>query len=897
MSKIRKHVVMRNKALHLLFSFFMNKVSEYETRQLLQEYTLGRLNYKDVFIREIKKAMRPINDIPLKLFGRRNNILSKKRETNKDEIRNIDLIAYIFSNIKGFVEYQYIRRLTHDDIKNMSRFIRYEFFPKDSYVFRQGENSNKFYGLIDGEVQIVETKFTDKLKALRDLNAKLIERERLSDDDKIFFLSGQKYLDNYNNENDGEINYNLNLNDSNMNNNNNNKYVEDDITIRTKNYFVSKDSEDNEINYNDIDFGDSSVSSLNDNDFYLEDITRSKKRRFTLGLKKSRVIAKVKYYKSQTITKFKPNFLKKMNFMNNNYTNRRNYSDKNLNAHGKIEKFAFNSIKNNRKIIKEKRHIKINDNERNNINQLSKNLLVFGKILSEGTCIGDLEMCKKLKRNYSLYCLTDCHLFSLKKEFFDKYILSKIIRSELLKTNFILDKLSVISKEQHFFKLITKIIPKLYHKGQILYTPYDIADYLYLVYKGECAICEAAKNYDNKTDFLSEKPELKIISILNEGGIGGLEGYQKNVNYEKFMVVNSSLTIILKLDITEFDDATYRFRRSLEPLYYQQQRMIYSIQRKGLFFQIGREKNKNDEEKVKFRNDIHQSNIFKDKNKMPIRIQIKNNNDINNNNNNIKKNLFIKCKNNNKTSSPIKTINSMNTISNNYTVSNEAKIYSPIKIFIKQKKLQIEDTTSVLTSFIKDIKNSKSNNITQKSIIDSSINNFDESINANKNKNTIANSTIFKQKKYYSFYHQKFGRNPISLKGYFSQDKNDIKQINRFENIKTNIFKMRSTVNSNIFNFYKQVTNELKNNKNNNPKRLSWDKGKTFTEEKLNKLNENYNNKNNNILNIYSTIRSRKSSFKIKRYPMKLNSNKKPKGIRLSNFNKMMKLPSIKNNN
>ena len=296
MSKIRKHIVMRNKALHLLFSFFMNKVSEYETRQLLQEYTLGRLNYKDVFIREIKKAMRPINDIPLKLFGRRNNILSKKRETNKDEIRNIDLIAYIFSNIKGFVEYQYIRRLTHDDIKNMSRFIRYEFFPKDSYVFRQGENSNKFYGLIDGEVQIVETKFTDKLKALRDLNAKLIERERLSDDDKIFFLSGQKYLDNYNNENDGEINYNLNLNDSNMNNNNNNKYVEDDITIRTKNYFVSKDSEDNEINYNDIDFGDSSVSSLNDNDFYLEDITRSKKRRFTLGLKKSRVIAKVKYY-------------------------------------------------------------------------------------------------------------------------------------------------------------------------------------------------------------------------------------------------------------------------------------------------------------------------------------------------------------------------------------------------------------------------------------------------------------------------------------------------------------------------------------------------------------------------------------------------------------------------
>ena len=117
MNKIRKHLVMRNKAFHLLFTFFMNKVSEYDTKQILQELSLGRLNYKELLIREIKKDIRPINEPTSRVYGRRNNIFTKRKKVSDDEIRNIDLIVYIFSNIKGFVEYKYIRRLTHDDIK------------------------------------------------------------------------------------------------------------------------------------------------------------------------------------------------------------------------------------------------------------------------------------------------------------------------------------------------------------------------------------------------------------------------------------------------------------------------------------------------------------------------------------------------------------------------------------------------------------------------------------------------------------------------------------------------------------------------------------------------------------------------------------------------------------
>jgi hypothetical protein len=422
-------------------------------------------------------------------------------------------------------------------------------------------------------------------------------------------------------------------------------------------------------------------------------------------------------------------------------------------------------------------------------------------------------------------------------------------------------------------------VPKLYDKGQILYTPFDIADHLFLVYKGECAMCETFKPFDNKNEFLLEKPKMKIISILNEGGIGGLEGYQKNVHYEKYMIVNSSLTIILQFDIRDFDDNTCRFRRSLEPLYYQQQRMLYSIQRKGLFFKIGREINKNDEEKIKLKDDIKKSTILKDKNLFAIKFQL--NNNFNPNSTQINKDnitLFNKKKlnpiNNNNTDQKfalnnIKTVDIKQSIPNNSRIMTETKIYSPIKLLIKEKKLEIEDTTSILTSFINENKKLTVTNNQNSPTLESKIKSFDEYMNY-VNKPYLEN-TVFKQKKYYSFYHQKFGRNPISLKGYFSKEKNDI-QINKFNNLKNNILHTRTLIKTNnIFHYYNNFSKSLKN-KDINAKRLSWDK------EKINFFEENVTekeSKSNNKLNIRSSIRARQS-FKLRRFGFNKN-NIKPK--------------------
>ena len=875
MNKIKKHVVMRNKAFHLLYTFFMNKVSEYDTKQLLQELSLGRLNYKEILIREIKKDVRPSNESTSRVYGRRNNLITRK-PTIKEELRNIDLITYIFLNIKGFLEYQYIRRLTHDDIKNMARFIRYEFYPKDTYIFRQGEKCDKFYGVIDGNVQIVEAKYTDKFRALKELMIKIDEREKITEEDKIFFLSGKNYKEEEENEESNNNNIlNFFYDNNNTKTNSNNKYIDDDISIKTKEYFMSKEN-DEEIKNEIFSDDNNSTNSLDEN-FFINNNNYFKNRNYSYNFTRNK-ICRIRYYKMKSISRIVQKYNTSKLTMRNSY-NKKKHSENHLTTKGIVSKLVYKALKKYRKIKKENKLIIINDIEKNNVDFLSKNLMSYGKILTEGSCFGDQEMSKKKKRNYSLLCLTDCHIFSLKKDYFDKYMLSKIIRSEMLKTNFILDKLNVVSKEENFFKLITKIIPSLYHKGHILYTPFDSAHYLYLVYKGECAICETYKPFNDKNEFLSEKPEMKMISILNEGGIGGLEGYQKGINYERYMIVNSSLTIILKLDIRDFDDNTYRFRRSLEPLYYQQQRMIYSTQRKGIYFQIGREINKNNQEKIKLKNDIKKSMKFNDKNKFSSKFLIKNENIKKNND--ISKNNFNDKKYNNQVK-PF--LFNKNNIINNYSVSTEAKLYSPIKLLITQKKLEIEDTTSVLTSFAKGIKNKNINNTQQSSIINSNVKSFDGSLNINSNYSTN-NNTIYKQKKYYSFYHQKYGRNPISLKGYFSQEKNENPKINRYLNIKKSIYKIRGSLNNNIFNFYNEISNNLKTNTNKDINRYSWDKLNLLTEEST----LQNDSKKNNILNVCSSIRTKKTLQK------KISSNNIKHGNnRYSTFN-IRKLPILNN--
>ena len=849
-NRIKKSDVVRNKALNLLYAFFMNKVSEYDTKQLLFELSLGRMDYKELLIREIKKDVRPINGPAPIVYNRRNN-LYKLRKQNMDEMRNIDLITYIFSNIKGFLEYQYVRRLTHDDIKNIARFIKYEFHPQGSYIFRQGDKSNKFYGLINGEIQIIETKFSDKLRHLKEFIIRMDERDKISEEDKIFFLN-QNY----------KIKTNQKSNKNNIDKKKHQQMEEDEISIKTKSYFVSKINNNQDEKYI-INFDDFSTSSLSGN--FNIDINNYDSKKFLRKNKSFNLNRNI--IKEKDKEKEKKNNLMSNNDRINANKNIRRYSCNNLDKKELAAKFAYKSMKKHKIEKNKNKEIILSEEEKENIDFLNKNLMHFGRIISECHCFGEQEMCKKKRRTYSVICLKDSHFFSLQKEYFDKYILGKIIRSELLKTNFLLDKLQVIQKEEHFFSLITKIIPMLYQKGEILYTPFDKADFLYIVYRGECALCETVKPYNNKNDFLYEKPQMKVISILNEGGIGGLEGYQKDNNYEKYMAVNSSFTIILKLDIKDFEDNTQRFRRSLEPLYLQQKRMFFSIKRKGILFEIGREINKSEKEKKKLKREIKESYILKDKNKVTFKIK---SNYIQNINNNLNENDINKKNINNENKvfnygnnlNIFKSFNMKNNNklkNNNNRIFTESKTFSPIKIINKVKKYESDKLNNLLP-----ICGKENNSIHYKDKFQT-INNsnlkikINEDININKN---ISFSPIKSQnnhKKSYSFYHQKHGRNPISLKIHLTQKQEDIHNLVKMrekENICNN--NNKSSLHYNIFNFYKQISADLKNALINRTKEsvLSFDKIIKNSEE--NPLERDANNKRNYKLNIHS-IKSKKS--------------------------------------
>ena len=848
-NRIKKSDIIRNKALNLLFKFFMNKVSEYDTKQLLFELSLGRMDYKELLIREIKKDIRPINGLTPIVLNRRNNLF-KHRKKDFDDMRNIDLITYIFSNIKGFLEYQYVRRLTHDDIKNIARFIKYEFHPQGSYIFRQGDKSNKFYGLINGEIQIIETKYSDKLRHLKEFMLKMDEREKFSEEDKIFFLNH-----NYKIKTDRKSNKNI------IDKKKQQQIEEDEISIKTKSYFVSKINNNQDENYF-INFDDFSTSSLCSNfniDINTYDSKRflRKNKSFNLNRNNIKEIGKEKENKN--------NLMSDNDVINEN-KNIRRYSCNILDKKELFAKYAYKSMKKHKKEKNKKKEIILTKEEKENIDFLNKNLMHFGRIISECHCFGEQEMCKKKRRTYSVICLKDSHFFSLQKEYFDKYILGKIIRSELLKTNFLLDKLQVIQKEEHFFSLITKIIPILCHKGEILYTLFDKGDFLYIVYRGECALCETVKPYNNKNDFLYEKPQMKVISILNEGGIGGLEGYQKGNNYEKYMAVNSSFTIILKLDIKDFEDNTQRFRRSLEPLYLQQKRMFFSIKRKGILFEIGREINKNEKEKMRLKKEIKESYILKDKNKVTFKLKNNymknininlNENDINKKNNN--ENKVFNYGNNLNIFKSLNMKNNFGLKNNRDRIFTESKTFSPIKIINKVKKYEIDKLNNLLP-----ICKKENNSIYYKEKYQT-INNpnskikINEDININKNTSFSPINSENSHKKSYSFYHQKHGRNPISLKIHLTQKQEDIHNLVKMkekENICNN--NSKSSLHYNIFSFYKQISADLKNALINKTKESVLSLDRIIKNSGENIIEKNANKKRNYKLNIHS-IKSKKS--------------------------------------
>ena len=142
------------------------------------------------------------------------------------------------------------------------------------------------------------------------------------------------------------------------------------------------------------------------------------------------------------------------------------------------------------------------------------------------------------------------------------------------KIKFILSRIPTLKRDYKMGKMLTKIVPIFCERGDIIYTPFDKAKILYIVYKGECALYKTKVNYENKNEFLLNLDKLQMIFRLNPGGMAGLESCIKDGNYTFCLMVTKPMSILYKVEL-DFMLSLYKdFRDDLIPLYYEQKKVI-----------------------------------------------------------------------------------------------------------------------------------------------------------------------------------------------------------------------------------------------------------------------------------------------------------------------------------
>ena len=177
---------------------------------------------------------------------------------------------------------------------------------------------------------------------------------------------------------------------------------------------------------------------------------------------------------------------------------------------------------------------------------------------SPGMCFGDLELVKGTNRTTAMYCLEDTDLFILDKEYFDLLLKRIIYKADEERKNFIRHKVPLVS-----FETLNLTRPEFYDKGSIIYTEFQKASDIFIIYQGECAL-KKLDNPANESEIFEHKDKLKTISILDRGGIAGLESTkppEMGCNYEHTLVVIRDFTVLYRMNIHKLELSESRMKR------------------------------------------------------------------------------------------------------------------------------------------------------------------------------------------------------------------------------------------------------------------------------------------------------------------------------------------------
>ena len=259
-------------------------------------------------------------------------------------------------------------------------------------------------------------------------------------------------------------------------------------------------------------------------------------------------------------------------------------------------------------------------------------------ILGPDKYFGEIDLIYDRKKSMSAFCKTECHLITLNKEIFKKFLEDKITKIEVEK------KLYIFSFFKHFSNIpnirlekfvLNNIQTLFYRRNKIIYKAGEKNNGLYLIYRGEAIIindinqgefsylknynekikyiqkkaiglnyveiikntniksnekilCEKENNKNNKKvnninndielndlNLLLDKNKFDIICRMNRGAIGGLE-IVTGVNILKYnLISNSDFTCVLKIELNNIDDYLSNFLINLIPVFLKFEKNIH----------------------------------------------------------------------------------------------------------------------------------------------------------------------------------------------------------------------------------------------------------------------------------------------------------------------------------
>ena len=563
------HEWKKKKGVKLFAMFFLSKLREYEEVELQKKFLLGDYDYNEVLIRESSK---PIYKKKLTFES-----LTKKKKSeimlfsceNSNE-RNVNLIYLTLLKFNGLIKYMNFQDLLNDDIRKISCYIKHKYMSKGQYLFRQFDKSDAMYGVITGKVGIRLVSPIDYTKKFHSLISKGdfdtdeslqnipeeyfmsdLEEENEDSDDKEYQpeIDDDDSIDEKSNILKEYISKRLEINEKESDENRNeiiNKMKEQDDKILKTITEISKDIDLTNNNTDSSSHTKKTKKKMSTED-YLDTIID-----YAISLEEKKKTKKS--IDNEILHLFKK---KSKNKIKNQF--------KDLNK------------KKSSKIIKAIQKHQAPDNNMSN-DELSQFILDFEierALLSEGMCFGEWGILYNIPRTTSIYCNTDTNLFYLNKKYFDRILAKKFTESDMKKIKFILSTIPSLKKDYKMGKMLTKILPLFCERGDIIYTPFDKAETMYIVYKGECAFYKLKTNIKEKEDINIEK--MQMINRLYKGGIGGLEACIKGMKYKFCLVVTTPMTIIYKVEVNFMLQMYKTFREDILPLYNEQKKLFDNL--------------------------------------------------------------------------------------------------------------------------------------------------------------------------------------------------------------------------------------------------------------------------------------------------------------------------------